>query len=254
MRTLAIIPARGNSKQIEKKNLKVFSGQPLLYWTIKAAQKAESITDICVSTENSDIENYANKLGVEVLVRPPCLSMDNVQVDEVCLFTLRQWMFSYVVPDFVVILQPTSPLRTADDIDKAFGLTEYEGSVLSGFQSQRYNYINLAIQPDSEYTKNSSLFYESKPKFKLEPIDHDPTIRTGRQWRDDDNGYIFVENGAIYIVQTDLYLEHRYFRVSPYRGFLMSEERSVELDSITHWNVGELLCKEGEILCKEPKS
>jgi N-acylneuraminate cytidylyltransferase len=113
MSLLALIPARGDSKEIPRKNIKEFCGKPLIAWAIEAAQKASGIDRIVLSTEDHEIAEVAQKWGAEVpFMRPAELAGDDTPGIEPVLHALEQ------LPTFdeVLLLQPTSPLRTAEDI------------------------------------------------------------------------------------------------------------------------------------------
>lgn len=108
---LAVIPARGGSKRVPMKNLKPYRGKPLLLWTIWAAQESVYIDQLAVSTDNEEIYSIASQF-VLTLQRPLELATDTASSEDV----LRDVMKSYRL-DWIVLLQPTSPLRTGEDID-----------------------------------------------------------------------------------------------------------------------------------------
>ena len=120
MRVLAIIPARGGSKGIPRKNLYPFLGKPLIYWSILAAQKSALIDRVVVSTEDTEIETVSRELGAEVpFLRPESLAADDVTdypVIRDCLEKLKK--IEGVQPEIVVQLRPTSPLRPTGLIDQ----------------------------------------------------------------------------------------------------------------------------------------
>lgn len=116
-KVLGLIPARGGSKGVFRKNIRSLCGKPLIYWTIKAAKSAEYIDRVAVSTEDEEIAEISRNYGAEVpFIRPPELALDHSLRNEVISHALKQ------LPgfDFVILLQPTSPLRTNSHIDEAF--------------------------------------------------------------------------------------------------------------------------------------
>lgn len=117
MRTLGVIPARGGSKRVPRKNLKLFAGKPLIFWTIGAAKEAKSLTTCVVSTEDEEIRDVALSFGAYVVRRPDELADDLACSDAVALHAL-DWMGANDF-DAVVLLHPTSPLRTGRHIDQA---------------------------------------------------------------------------------------------------------------------------------------
>lgn len=116
-KVLAVIPARGGSKRLPGKNIKLLSGKPLIAWTIEAAVNSKRVDRVVVSTDAEDIAAVARAFGAEVpCMRPADLSGDHASTDSAIFHALGS---VGEVFDIVVILQPTSPLRTAEDIDNA---------------------------------------------------------------------------------------------------------------------------------------
>lgn len=117
-KTIVIIPARGGSKGIPRKNIRPLNGKPLIYYSIKASLSAKKVDRVVVSTEDEEIELFSNRFGAEVLKRPDHLSDDEVPLDPVILHAVeiceKRWNERY---DCVVTVQPTSPLLTSGDID-----------------------------------------------------------------------------------------------------------------------------------------
>ena len=118
MNVLALIPARGASKAIPRKNLAPLAGRPLLAWTIDAASESEAVTRVFVSTEDDEIAEVTRGLGAYVLQRPPELASDETPMRAVIDHALGE----LGQPDLLVLLQPTSPLRRSDHIDEAVRL------------------------------------------------------------------------------------------------------------------------------------
>ena len=120
MSVVAIIPARGGSKRIPGKNLAPVAGKPLLAWTIEAALDAWSVDHVFVSTEDEDIARCARRFGAEVIARPPEFATDCASTEPVLLHALDWlWEFCRMSPDYVALLQCTSPLRSTAIIDRA---------------------------------------------------------------------------------------------------------------------------------------
>ena len=126
-RYLGIIPARGGSKGIPRKNLALLAGVPLIDYTIRAALDAQRLSRCVVSTDDAEIADHAGSLGAEVpFLRPPEHSADDTPMIDVLRHALRELGPN----DFeaIVLLQPTSPLRTSEDIDEAIRLFETSGA------------------------------------------------------------------------------------------------------------------------------
>jgi CMP-N,N'-diacetyllegionaminic acid synthase len=115
---LALIPARGGSKGIPRKNLAPLAGRPLLAWTVDAALGSRAVTRTVVSTEDDEIAAAARELGAEVLARPPELAADETPMQPVIVHALDE----LEAPEVLVLLQPTSPLRRAEHVDEAVDL------------------------------------------------------------------------------------------------------------------------------------
>jgi N-acylneuraminate cytidylyltransferase len=211
LKILSIIPARGGSKVIPLKNLILFGRKPLIYHTIKASLNSK-INRTIVSTDNLEISKIATKYGAEVIIRPKKLANDKSQIEPVIKYVLDYLIKKEnYIPDLVILLQNTSPLRTSKHIDKAvefFNKNNFD-SVLSGFISH-------------------SLIWQVRNK-TVKPINYNPLNRQNRQ----DMKNQFIENGAIYITKNKLFNKTN-CRVSGKIGvFEMSEESSLQIDS-TH--------------------
>ena len=119
MRILAVIPARGDSKGIPRKNIRLLAGKPLIYHCIRTAQHCTAITDIAVTTDNAEIADIAEQYGAEVVLRPASLATDEVTLDPVVHHAVgimeKRHGAAY---DVVVTLQPTSPLLRAETLGK----------------------------------------------------------------------------------------------------------------------------------------
>ncbi len=129
MSVLAIIPARGGSKGIPRKNLVLLHNRPLIWYTLRAAQAARSVTDILVSTDDDEIASVCEQTSVPVPYRrPAALAGDAAGMIETLVHALDWWRDRQGEdPDLVVLLQPTSPLRSADDIDGTVALLRESG-------------------------------------------------------------------------------------------------------------------------------
>lgn len=124
MSVVALIPARGGSKRIRQKNLRVAGGHPLVAWSVRAAIESQTVSHVYVTTDSDDIAAVAEDYGARIIRRPEAISGDGAAIESA---------ISHALPDFpvdwwsVVLLQPTSPLRWADKIDAAVHLLRAEG-------------------------------------------------------------------------------------------------------------------------------
>ena len=210
MDILSIIPARGGSKGIPLKNLKLLNNKPLIDYTVTASLKSKFITRTIVSSDHLKIQKRAQKLGAQVIKRPKKLSSDSSQIEPViehCLNYLK--LKENYHPDLIILLQNTSPLRTKKHIDDALKIflnSKYD-SMLSGYVS--HNFIWRI--------KNNNAI----------PLNYNPKKRPNRQEFDNQ----FIENGAIYITKF-LSFQKSKCRISGKIGFYeMSKELSIDIDT-----------------------
>lgn len=115
-RRIAIIPARGGSKRLPRKNILPLGGRPMLSWSVDAALQSGLFQRVCVSTEDQEIAQVASQAGAEVLQRPESLASDSATVAQVCTHHLKEWLANGEVYDQLYCLYPTAPLRNADDL------------------------------------------------------------------------------------------------------------------------------------------
>ena len=120
-RIVAIIPARGGSKGIPRKNIKLLNGRPLIAWSIEDALNAGPVQEVYVSTDDQEIAGIAQQWGARAIMRPPQLSTDTSSSEEALLHALDQIDSGPTPVDIVVFLQATSPLRTSRHVEEALG-------------------------------------------------------------------------------------------------------------------------------------
>ena len=211
--TVALIPARSGSQGIPGKNIKPLAGIPLINYTIRAALSTPTIDRVYVTTEDSGIAKVAADCGAEVLMRPPALSQNHIQTDEVFLHALRQLQLQGIEPEVLVLLQPTSPFRTSQHIERAVELYhENDGrcTIFSGYRAGGYYW---GTDEDGDFF----------------PIMHDPVHRLGRQDYNDSD-WLIRENGSVYVVSAERFSEYRSYRVPPFHCLVMREDESLDLD------------------------
>ena len=126
---IGIIPARGGSKRVPRKNIRTLLGKPLIVWTFEAARQSLLLDRYVVSTEDNEIAEISQTYGVEVIQRPEELAMDDTPS-----LPVFQHAIEHLEGDIIVILQPTSPLRTGADIDGAIELITGCDSVMSVYK------------------------------------------------------------------------------------------------------------------------
>jgi CMP-N,N'-diacetyllegionaminic acid synthase len=223
---IALIPARGGSKGILRKNIKLFSGKPLIAYTIEEVKRSKYVDRIFVSTEDEEIAKISNAYNAEVIKRPVEYAQDSSNSSEVIKHALS-WLEKEerYSPEIILFLQPTSPLRTTDDINKALELylnNECE-SVVSVYKSQESPYWNLTI-------KNQFI----EPLFGWEHF---------KGKRRQDLPITYSLNGAIYITSTKKYLENGSFFNEKTLPYIMPMERSIDIDNDSDFEFAETIMR-----------
>ena len=212
---LGIIPARGGSKRIPKKNTKLLGRKPLIAWTMQAAEKSKYITDLVVSTDAQYISNIVKKYGVKVLERPNGLSTDWAKTIDVILHATRR-----IECDIVVCLQPTSPFRTSQDIDNALELF---------INNKCESVISVC-----EIGKENCWLMQYKNKYLVPSLGHKYLTS-----RSQDLPQLFIPNGAIYISTPKILEKYHSFYTKKILPFIMPQERSDDMDTKEGWIIAE---------------
>lgn len=227
---LAIIPARGGSKGVPRKNIKELSGIPLLAHTSTAALNSRYISRAVLSTEDIEIASIGKQLGIEVpFLRPDFLAQDKSPSLSVIQFTLNELEDREgYVPDIVVILQPTSPFRTAAHIDEA--IQRYIQSGADGLVSVVKIPHNMS--PVSAMMKCPEGYLES-----LIAVDELINLRQLKP-------VYYARNGAaIYITSPKNILENNSLFGQKIVGYEMSKLHSIDIDDEDDWAMAEALVK-----------
>lgn len=210
-KVLAVIPARGGSKGLPGKNIRKMAGKPLIAWTIKEAQKSKYIDRLILSSEDKEIIHIARKWGCEVpFVRPVELAQDHTPGIEPVIHAIKSLSSKY---DYIILLQPTSPLRTAEDID-----TCIENCINSN---------SPACVSVCEAEKSPYWMYTVDIQEKIHPFIQSEKPAYRRQ----DLPRVYVLNGAIYVASTDFLLKELTFINKETIAYVMPAERSVDIDT-----------------------
>lgn len=211
-KVLALIPARGSSKGLTGKNVLLVDGRPLLAWTVDAARSARCIDSMVLSSDDDTIIATALALGCEVpFRRPATLGSDTASTIDVVLHALD------MLPDYdvVVLLQPTSPLRTAADIDATCERFASSGAPVC---------VSVNLVEQSPYW-----MFRLADNQALVPIIETPTGVTRRQ----DLPAIYTLNGAVYVADTRWLRQSRTFLTRDTVAYVMPIERSIDIDTAT---------------------
>ena len=219
MQNIALIPARGGSKGIIRKNIKLFNSKPLIYWTIKTALESKYIDRVIVSTEDDEIADIARSFSAEVpFKRPDELAEDTTKGIDTVLHALEN--LSNV--GNILLLQPTSPLRQTIHINQIFEL--------------RLKFNSDSAVSITPSRKNIDLFYNIDSKNRISPYSKDLKLLPRQQYSTS-----YILNGALYLSTTESILKNKSFISSSTIGYIMDEEYSIDIDTQFDWDIAEFL-------------
>lgn len=219
----AIIPARSGSKGLPKKNIKIFSGKPLIHWSIDAALKSDLVNGVYVSTDCSEISEISKKSGAQVpFLRPVELAEDHSSVLDAIKDMISK-IDEINEDDYLLLLQPTSPLRTTEHINESLSQffellekdTETMISVMKAPQkmgwllSQTEQYIDFCFQIDTSNPQRQKL----------------PTL--------------FLPNGSLFLLKIK-HIDSGFYNQAT-RFYEMSEDESIDIDTLEEFNLAEAI-------------
>ena len=210
LQIIAIIPARGGSKGIPKKNITLINEKPLIAYTIEQAKATKLINRTIVSTDDSEIKAIGTKYGAEVIDRPTEISGDTANSESAILHTLKTLKKEGYIPDIVVFLQCTSPLRRTNDITYAIQLlidNNYD-SVFSATE----NYPFIWIKKKEEILPLNQQYAQNRPM---------------RQNREPE----YIENGSIYVFKNKTFEQYKNRICGKIGIYPMPYEYSFEIDT-----------------------
>jgi CMP-N-acetylneuraminic acid synthetase len=225
-RILALIPARGGSKGIPRKNIAPLLGRPLLSYSVAAAREATCVDRVLVSTDDAEIAAVATECGADVpFLRPAELATDTAAGLDVARHAL-DWLAENdgYVPDILVELQPVAPLRLASDIDRAVNLLRTSGA----------DSVVGLVEADHPY------YLRTLDGDVMRPFLPD----TPEAFRRQDLPTVYRCNGAIIAVRAAVLREQRSFYGRDVRGYVMPPERSIDIDTPLDLRIAEALLRE----------
>lgn len=208
MKILAIIPARGGSKTIPKKNIVDLAGRPLIAWSIEQAKLSKFISEVYVTSDSEEILEIAKICGAQTILRPKEISGDTATSESALLHALSQIKER---PDYVVFLQATAPLRKPDDIDNAIKkiIKDNADSLLSLTESREF------------------IWKKSRDKFVSLTFDYKD------RKRHQDLDAIYYENGSIYIFKPEILEKYKNRLGGKISTYLMEPWQRVDIDDYT---------------------
>jgi CMP-N,N'-diacetyllegionaminic acid synthase len=216
LKILAIIPARGGSKGIPHKNIKLLLNKPLIGWTIETALSCSFISETIVTTESQKIAEIAKTHGANVpFMRPNELSQDSTPGIEPVLHAIEQ-LPQY---DWVLLLQPTSPLRTVEDICGIIDLVVTKNGCSAVSVADAVNHPFWTYSFDG---------------LKLKPF-----FRSDNSYQRQLLPQAYSLNGALYFASSKFLIENRTFITSETLGYVMPKTRSIDIDDADDWQLAE---------------
>ena len=225
-RILGIVPAKGASTRLARKNVRALGGKPLLGWAADAARDTGRFDRLVVSTEDEEVAGVAEECGLEVpFMRPPELAVDPVEADGVALHAIEALADQGERFDVVAIMLPTCPFRTADDIAAALDLflSRDEANLMSLSPFTHTPYAALRVGPSGLATPVfPDLFGQSA---RTHPAAYRP-------------------NGAVHVLDVDWFQRSRSYREGPMIGYVMPRERSVDIDTEADFRLAESMLAE----------
>lgn len=212
---LAIIPARKGSERLPQKNIKNFCGRPLIEWTIESALNSKLITQTVVTSDDPAVLSMKNKFGqVRFMERPSELATKTATSADVVLHVMNSEKTAF---DYILLLQPTSPLRTVEHIDQSIEMcinSKAEQLVSARKSQENLNFVLVQEAHDTYYLSEK--------------------VKEENCW---------VLNGAIYLANWKSFLAEKKFVTRKTQIFEMSFDTSIDIDTFEDWNRAEVFMK-----------
>tara|TARA_B100000787_G_C16148409_1_gene275388 strand:+ start:409 stop:1098 length:690 start_codon:yes stop_codon:yes gene_type:complete len=222
---LAIIPARGGSKGLPGKNIRLLGGKPLIHWTIEAALKCKSIDRVILSTDSQEIADACSNIGIEIpFMRPANLAEDGSYAVDVYNYTINRLIQdNHFSDDKYVVLLPTVPFVTSNDIDNAVTIFEENNadSVISCTRLPFPKEWIFDVDTKTNLIKNSN---------------NDISLLPRQNYKNS-----FIANGGIYILRHSLISTQKTYYFQNTMAYEMPEERSIDIDTIHDFKLAEFI-------------
>ncbi|MDU9020994.1 acylneuraminate cytidylyltransferase family protein [Pseudomonas corrugata] len=222
---LAIVPARAGSKRLPGKNLLGLHGKPLIRWTLEAALESKVIDQVVVSSDDNAILAEGKRLGLHTIRRPVYLASDTATTVDVLIHALESLAKEEIRPARLMLLQPTSPLRKAEDICQ---------SVQRMDDTKAESIISVCRCEHSPLWSNTLGADGFMGDFLRPEI---------LNQRSQDLPVYYRLNGAIYLAKTESFLREGGFFMSDSQAFIMPTERSIDIDTHLDFKMCEYLCE-----------
>ena len=226
-RILAIIPARGGSKGLPGKNIRILCGKPLIAWSIEHAKNSKYVDDVFVSTDSQEIASVAEEYGVPVPeLRPDYLARDSAPSSEFIIYTLEKLRKEGKNYDYFILLEPTSPLRDVEDVDKSIEM--------------------LIDNPTGERIVGVAMSGTIHPAFMM-LVGGDGYLKPLAEGKHDvrrqDLPDVFFFEGSVYVSKVDVFLQKKTFYHDRTLPYIVPEWKSHEVDNLVDFNIIETIMK-----------
>jgi len=226
-RVLAIVPARGGSKGLPGKNIRPLAGKPLIGWTLESAKKSKYLDEIFVSTDSQKIADVAETFGVKVPeLRPEELASDTATSASVVLYTIDYFRKKGKDFDYILLLEPTSPMRKEDDIDNAIAL--------ACEHPDKAGVVSLG----EVHMEHPSIVKKITDKSIIEPYVEAQKV-TRRQQLDK----AYFPYGVVYLVRTDYFEKNQLFYGKDSLPYIIERWQCYEIDDIYDFTAIEAILK-----------
>ena len=204
---LGIIPARGGSKGIPRKNIIDLGGKPLIYHSISESKKSKYLTDLFISTDDNEITKYVESLGCQIIDRPKEISLDTSRTEECLIHAIETLSKKGLNYDFIVVLEPTSPFRKSLTIDKCIKqIIDFEQeSLLTVIES----YENIGIISQGNYFR---------------------PIREKAPRRRQEREPFYIESSTVYISSIDYLLKNKSLVSNNWGTIIINKEESIDIN------------------------
>lgn len=221
---LAIIPARGGSKRLPGKNIKMLNGKPLIAYSIEFALNSNEINKVVVSTEDENIAQIAKEIGAEIIKRPIELAQDTTKTAPVLIHAVKELEKEGYTPDVVILLQPTCPIRENDLCQKAIEIlsTQKYDSFFTGF----FKSYTMATWVKNKDENVKALYdYHTRPR-----------------WQDVEvNDKLFGEDGGFYAITYEAFKKYNDFIGN--NPYIYEVKKTVDIDTGKDFEKAELIMK-----------
>ncbi|MFD0962608.1 acylneuraminate cytidylyltransferase family protein [Pseudofulvibacter geojedonensis] len=227
MKTLAIIPARGGSKGVKNKNIRNVAGKPLLFYAVDAAKESKLLTDYLVATDSDDIIEVTKKYTQNIFKRSAVTAQDNSPIEQVIEEVLKTTTTQY---DIIILLQPTAPIRTGEDIDKVITMFIEDNNL--------DNVVSVIELEDIHPAR----MYNLGARLEMTPLE-----KSKERARRQDLSPVYLRNGCIYAIKTEAFKQTKKLMTDNKKAYVMPESLWANVDTERDLLLVEVLIKEWKL-------